>query len=260
MDAALRKGLPALVGATVLALTPVLTVAPAAAADHVVETVLSVPGTPEDGAPVSLDATLLTTDPGVPRPAIVLAHGLGGTKADSLPTARRLARDGYAVLVYTARGFGASGGLIHLDDPAYEGRDAVAMVDAAAARPEVERVGTDPVIGFAGASYGGAVALEAAALDPRIDAIVPAFTYTDLTSALVPQHHVAGQVRLHVREERPATVGREVRRRPHHDVPRRDDRDDDEQHDKRNGAPGAVRHDLSLGRGLGNTVSQAPAL
>ena len=166
---------------------------PAQAADErVVETVLSVPGTPEAGQPVALDATLLTTDPAVARPAIVLAHGLGGTKDDSLSTARSLARDGYAVLVYTARGFGASGGLIHLDDPDHEGRDAVAMVDAAAARPEVERVGDDPVVGFAGVSYGGAVALEAAALDPRIDAIVPAFTYADLTSALVPQQRVDG--------------------------------------------------------------------
>ena len=176
-----------------LGLAPLLAAVPAQAADAVVATVLAVPGTPEpDGSRVSLDATLVTTDPGAARPAIVLAHGLGGTKADSLPTARSLARDGYAVLVYTARGFGASGGLVHLDDPAYEGRDAVAMVDALAVRPEVERSGTDPVVGFAGASYGGAVALEAAAQDPRIDAIVPAFTYADLTSALVPQHQVLG--------------------------------------------------------------------
>ncbi len=177
---------------------PLLVAVPAqAAGDRVVETVLAVPGTPEaDGSSVTLDATLLTTDPGTPRPVVVLAHGLGGTKADSLPTARTLARDGYAVLVYTARGFGASGGLVHLDDPAYEGRDAVAVVDAAAARPEVEKTGSggaaDPVLGFAGASYGGAVALEVAALDPRVDAIVPAFTWADLTSALVPQHRVAG--------------------------------------------------------------------
>ncbi len=187
-----RRG-PSLLAGLALGLLPLLAAVPAQAADErVVETVLSVPGTPEAGQPVTLDATLLTTDPGVARPAIVLAHGLGGTKADSLPTARSLARDGYAVLVYTARGFGASGGLVHLDDPDYEGRDAVAVVDAAAHRPEVERTGDDPVVGFAGVSYGGAVALEAAALDPRIDAIVPAFTYADLTTALIPQHEVAG--------------------------------------------------------------------
>ncbi|SDU84793.1 ABC-2 type transport system ATP-binding protein [Microlunatus sagamiharensis] len=175
-------------------LAPLGVAAPAQAADDaVVETVLSVPGTPEpDGTSVTLDATLVTTAPGTPRPAVVLAHGLGGTKADSLPTARTLARDGYAVLVYTARGFGASGGFVHLDDPAYEGRDAVAMVDEAARRPEVEKTGSDPVVGFAGASYGGAVALEVAALDTRVDAVVPAFTYADLTSALVPQSRVTG--------------------------------------------------------------------
>ena len=137
------------------ALLPCWLACPAQAADErVVETVLSVPGTPEAGRPVTLDATLLTTDPAVPRPAIVLAHGLGGTKTDSLPTARSLARDGYAVLVYTARGFGASGGLIHLDDPAYEGRDAVAMVDAAAARPEVERWGPIPCSASPGSATG----------------------------------------------------------------------------------------------------------
>ena len=36
----------------------------------VTETVLTVAGTPEpDGAPVDLDVTLRTTDPGTPRPA-----------------------------------------------------------------------------------------------------------------------------------------------------------------------------------------------
>ena len=57
-----------------------------------IETELMVPGTPEaDGKPVKLDATILTTDPTAARPAIVLAHGFGGTKTDSEPTARTLA-------------------------------------------------------------------------------------------------------------------------------------------------------------------------
>ena len=132
-----------------------------------------VPGTPEaDGKPVKLDATILTTDPATPRPAIVLAHGFGGTKADSEPTARTLALAGYTVIIYTARGFGASGGLIHLDNPAYEGADARKLVDLAASRPEVAKDGDDPVIGFAGASYGGALSFLAAGLDHRVDAIV----------------------------------------------------------------------------------------
>ena len=109
--------------ATVLmlvALSLICPTVPAYAADQVIETELMVPGTPEaDGKPVKLDATILTTDPAAQRPAIVLAHGFGGTKIDSEPTARTLALAGYTVIIYTARGFGASGGRIHLNNPAY---------------------------------------------------------------------------------------------------------------------------------------------
>ena len=130
--------------------------------------------------------------PGRPRPAIVLAHGFGGTKTDSEPTAHTLALAGYTVIIYTARGFGASGGRIHLNHPAYEGADARKLIDLAASRPEVAKDGDDPVIGFAGASYGGAVSFLAAGLDPRVDAIVPAFTWHSLRQALFPQHQVVG--------------------------------------------------------------------
>ena len=61
-----------------------------------------------------------------------MAHGFGGTKDDSLEPARTLAEDGYAVIIYTARGFGASGGSIHLDHPEFEGADAVKIIDLAA--------------------------------------------------------------------------------------------------------------------------------
>lgn len=166
---------------------------PAHAQDQVIKTELMVAGTPEaDGKPIKLDATILTTDPATPRPAIVLAHGFGGTKNDSEPTARSLALAGYTVIIYTARGFGASGGRIHLNNPAYEGADARKLIDLAASRPEVAKVGDDPVIGFAGASYGGAVSFLAAGLDQRVDAIAPAFTWHSLRQALFPQHQVVG--------------------------------------------------------------------
>jgi ABC-2 type transport system ATP-binding protein len=169
---------------------------PAYGQDKVIETALMVPGTPEaDGKPVKLDATILTTDPTEPRPAIVLAHGFGGTKDDSEPTARTLAMVGYTVIIYTARGFGKSEGRIHLDNPAYEGADASKLVDLAASRPEVAKEGNDPVIGFAGASYGGALSFLAAGLDHRVDAIVPAFTWHSLRQALFPQYQVLGAAR-----------------------------------------------------------------
>jgi ABC-2 type transport system ATP-binding protein len=182
----------ALVGGVLLAAA----VPPAYAADEVTETVLTVAGTPEpDGRPVPLDVTLRTTDPAAARPAIVLAHGFGGTKDDLADTARTLAEDGYAVLTFTARGFGASGGLIHLNHPDYEGADARRIVDLAAARPEVLKADGDPVVGFAGASYGGALALLVAGMDLRVDAIVPAFTWNRLDQALFPQHQVGGAAR-----------------------------------------------------------------
>jgi ABC-2 type transport system ATP-binding protein len=176
-----------------VALSLICLAVPAYAADQVIATELLVPGTPEaDGEPVGLDATILTTDPATPRPAIVLAHGFGGTKTDSEPTARTLALAGYTVIIYTARGFGASGGRIHLNHPAYEGADARKLIDLAASRPEVAKDGDDPVIGFSGASYGGAVSFLAAGLDPRVDAIVPAFTWHSLRQALFPQYQVVG--------------------------------------------------------------------
>ncbi|MFI5806449.1 alpha/beta fold hydrolase [Streptomyces sp. NPDC051561] len=122
------------------------------------------------------------------RPAVLLAHGFGGTKDSERDRAERLARAGYAVLTYSARGFGASEGRIGLNAADGEVADAVRLVDWLATRPEValDRTG-DPVIGMAGGSYGGAVSLLAAARDRRIDALVPSVTYWDLEQALFPQ-------------------------------------------------------------------------
>ena len=180
-------------GGVLLAGVPSPLIGAAYAEEQVIQTELMVAGTPEpDGRPVSLDVTVMTTDPGAARPAVVLAHGFGGTKDDTAETARTLARDGYTVITYTARGFGRSGGLIHLNHPDYEGADARRIVDLAAGRAEVSKVGDDPVVGFAGASYGGALALLAAGLDRRVDAIVPAFTWHRLDQALFPQYRVTG--------------------------------------------------------------------
>ena len=189
----LALGAAALLCAVPLAFA-VPTATTAAADDQpVVETSYEVPATPEaDGRPVQLDASVLTTSPGVAQPAIVLAHGFGGTKADSAGVGRTLAREGYTVITYTARGFGRSGGSIHLGDPRFEGIDTIRLTDFGADLPEVARTGNDPVIGFAGASYGGAAALLAAGLDRRVDAIVPSYTWHSLTQALVPQYAVGG--------------------------------------------------------------------
>ncbi|GAB3244546.1 alpha/beta fold hydrolase [Kineosporia babensis] len=149
---------------------------------------LTVGGTPEaDGAEVDLDATLYLPER-TPAPAVLLAHGFGGSKRSVAADAEELAGRGYVVLTYSARGFGASGGLIHLDHPDFEIEDGRRLLDELAARPEVRKdADGDPWMGVVGASYGGALALMLAAADPRVDSIVPMITWNDLPQALFPQ-------------------------------------------------------------------------
>lgn len=143
-------------------------------------------GVPEGTTPVRLDTTLYLPA-STPAPAILLAQGFGGSKTDLAPQARLLAQAGYVVLAYTARGFGHSGGLIHLDSPRYEVADASRLIDWLATQPQVQLDGPgDPRVAVAGASYGGALALMLAGTDPRVDAVAADITWNDLGQALIP--------------------------------------------------------------------------
>jgi ABC-2 type transport system ATP-binding protein len=145
-----------------------------------------VAGTPEAGAPVGLDVTVYLPAK-TPAPAVLLAHGLGGTKMGLASEARSLAEHGYVVMAYTARGFGRSGGLIHLDAPSYEVADASRLVSYLATLPQVLKDAPgDPRVGVAGASYGGGLALLLSAYDKRVDAVGTDITWNDLTQALFP--------------------------------------------------------------------------
>ncbi|MET9775650.1 CocE/NonD family hydrolase [Streptomyces sp. NPDC006367] len=139
------------------------------------------------GDGVRLDTSYFTAGPGGRRPAVLLGHGFGGSKADTRKQAESLARDGYAVLTWSARGFGRSTGRIGLNAPDGEVADVSRLIDWLARQPQVRLDGEgDPRVGVAGASYGGAVALLAAGHDRRVDAIAPAVTYWNLTDALFP--------------------------------------------------------------------------
>ncbi|MBC7560395.1 MAG: alpha/beta fold hydrolase [Dermatophilaceae bacterium] len=145
-----------------------------------------VAGTPEAGAPVRLDTTVYLPAK-TPAPAVLLAHGFGGSKADLDSQARSLARHGYVVLAYTARGFGRSGGLIHLDAPSYEVADASRLVSYLATMPQVRQDSPgNPRVGVAGSSYGGGLSLLLSAYDQRVDAVGADITWNDLTQALFP--------------------------------------------------------------------------
>ncbi|RLV66687.1 ABC transporter ATP-binding protein [Streptomyces sp. CBMAI 2042] len=136
---------------------------------------------------VPIDTSYFTAGGSGKRPAVLIGHGFGGSKNDVRAQAEKLAADGYAVLTWSARGFGKSGGAISLNDPDGEVKDVSGLIDWLAKRPEVEldKKG-DPRVGLTGASYGGAVSLLAAGHDQRVDAIAPVITYWNLADALFP--------------------------------------------------------------------------
>jgi len=137
-----------------------------------------------DGVPLDADLTLPTTGQ-APYPLIVLMHGLGGNKTNYESTSDdgaidnvTLASQGWAVLTYTARGFGNSCGTAasrantpacatgweQLADQRYEIRDtqylAGVLVDEGYARPG---------IAVSGESYGAGQSLELAMLKNRME-------------------------------------------------------------------------------------------
>ncbi|MCL7429315.1 alpha/beta fold hydrolase [Streptomyces sp. YS415] len=136
---------------------------------------------------VRLDTSFFTAPGGERRPAVLLGHGFGGSKDDVREQAEDLAADGYAVLTWSARGFGRSTGAIGLNDPKGEVADVTGLIDWLAKQPQVRLDETgDPRVGMAGASYGGAISLLGAGYDDRVDAIAPSVTYWNLADALFP--------------------------------------------------------------------------
>ncbi|WP_029109716.1 CocE/NonD family hydrolase [Mycobacterium sp. URHD0025] len=94
---------------------------------------------------------------------------------------------GYNVVTWDSRGEHASGGILQLDNPFYEGRDVSAMIDYVAKRPGTQLdAANDPRMGMVGPSYGGGIQWVAAGTDNRIDAIVPTISWNSLNSSLYP--------------------------------------------------------------------------
>ncbi|MFE4798552.1 CocE/NonD family hydrolase [Streptomyces sp. NPDC056708] len=135
-----------------------------------------------------------------PAPAVLATNGFGGSKSDGSTDAigKAFASRGYVGLVYSGLGFGKSGCLITLDDPAIDGKAAAGLIDFLAGTRAaddgtradyVTRDGEgDPRVGMIGGSYGGAVQMATAAVDHRVDALVPLITWNDLAYALAPNN------------------------------------------------------------------------
>lgn len=159
---------------------------------------------PRGDQPCVVDADLYLPDGASSTnrvPAVLTTHGFGGSKSDSrtVATGSGFARQGYAVLAYSALGFGASTCLVSLNDPAYDGRAGSQLVDVlAGSRPYVaagaartldvvaEEEPGDPRVGMIGSSYGGQVQFAVAKQDRRLDALIPMNTWNDLSYSFAP--------------------------------------------------------------------------
>ncbi|MFM8447013.1 MAG: alpha/beta hydrolase, partial [Candidatus Nanopelagicaceae bacterium] len=148
-----------------------------AAADSRIEKVINT------GENVAIDTTLYIPSK-VPAPAVMIAHGFGGSKNSVTAQARELVAKGYVVLTWSARGFGKSTGLISMNSINGEVADSRALIDYLAKDSRVKNDNGDPVVGIMGSSYGGANALLTASQDSRIDAVIADITWNNLENAL----------------------------------------------------------------------------
>lgn len=128
-----------------------------------------------------------------PRPTVLMGPGWG-LAGDSDPGAvgvlgsisiRSLNQAGFNVLTWDPRGFGASDGTAQVDFRDAEGRDVQQLIEWVSAQPGVQLDGpSDPRMGMTGGSYGGGIQFVAAAIDCRVDAIVPIIAWQSLTTSL----------------------------------------------------------------------------
>jgi len=109
-----------------------------------------------------------------------------------------LYRKGYIIVSFSQRGWGESEGDIMVMNSYHETRDAQAVIDW------IARQGTQgnlPIevddsnnftLGLMGGSYGGGFQLPLAAIDERVDTIVPVGTWHSLEQAILPNGGVKG--------------------------------------------------------------------
>jgi alpha-beta hydrolase superfamily lysophospholipase len=103
---------------------------------------------------------------GQPRGTVVFLHGVSECKIVGLPVAAALHERGYTVFLYDARRHGDSGGT-YCTYGFYEKHDTVTVINYLAGRADLPT----GRIGVFGTSMGAAVAIQAAAIDPRIAAV-----------------------------------------------------------------------------------------
>jgi len=104
---------------------------------------------------------------GEPRGTVIYLHGVSECKIVGLPMAARLHDLGYNVFLYDSRRHGDSGGT-YCTYGFYEKHDARAVISHLVSRPDL----VTGQIGLFGTSMGAAVAIQVAAIDERVVALV----------------------------------------------------------------------------------------
>ena len=101
---------------------------------------------------------------------------------------------GYGVLSFDQRGWGASGGFAHVENPGLEGKDVRRLVRLVGNLGWVKQDGPgDPRLGAVGGSYGGGYQVLGAFESLRVrgkpvfDAIAPEITWHDLSQSIAPE-------------------------------------------------------------------------
>jgi ABC-2 type transport system ATP-binding protein len=152
-----------------------------------------------DGTPISTNFfPALGLQTGQEAPTLLNGPGLGGAGntdptsvidvTTMVPGLSELRAAGYNVVTWDPRGEFASGGVLQLDSPAFEGKDVQAIINWVAQQPETQLDSAgDPRMGMVGGSYGGGIQLVTATIDPRVDAIVPTISWNSLTDSLYPK-------------------------------------------------------------------------
>ena len=127
-------------------------------------------------------------------PTVLIGPGyptLGDTNPDAdtsdIIGQATLRGEGYNTLTWDPRGIGGSTGIVSFDSPDFEARDVQALIDFVGTAPEALLDGTnDPRVGMSGSSYGGGIQLATAAIDSRLDAIIPDVTWNSPATGFFP--------------------------------------------------------------------------
>lgn len=132
---------------------------------------------------------------GQSAPLIIATHGFGGFRAKrpfsiygkSILTGEAAIaawKAGYWVVFYDQRGWGQSGGKVHMMDPDYEVADLSEVIDWSLNHlPGISRMNDgDPAIGMIGESYGAGLQTIATFTEPRLKALVPLTGWHDMNS------------------------------------------------------------------------------